>query len=158
MTEKKKDMNEFASRKLARLAVVQALYQSSYEQETLAQIIREKIEGKFPALREEDAGVVEGDILPDADLFTRIAEGVVAKKETLDEMIAGAVDSKISSDRMEILLKTVLRAGVYELYCHSEYSAAVIVNDYVDVAKAFFSAKEPGLVNAVLDKIASKLR
>jgi N utilization substance protein B len=34
----------------------------------------------------------------------------------------------------------------------------VIINDYVDVTHAFFGAKEPGLVNAVLDKLSKNLR
>ena len=65
---------------------------------------------------------------------------------------------QISGDRMEVLLRAILRAGAYELHHHAKIPAAVLINDYVDVAHAFFDAKEPGLVNGVLDKLAKSLR
>ena len=59
---------------------------------------------------------------------------------------------------MEPLLKAILRAGTFELQHRGLTSTGVIVNDYIDVAHSFFDAKEPGLVNAVLDKLAKTLR
>ena len=73
-------------------------------------------------------------------------------------MIAGAVDARLSPQRMENLLKAILRAGTFELWHHTDVPEGVIVNDYLDVAHGFFDAKEPGLVNAVLDRIAKKIR
>jgi N utilization substance protein B len=35
---------------------------------------------------------------------------------------------------------------------------AVVVNEYVDVARAFFDGEEPKIVNAVLDRLARKYR
>jgi N utilization substance protein B len=35
---------------------------------------------------------------------------------------------------------------------------AVVVNEYVDVARAFFDGDEPKIVNAVLDRLARKYR
>ena len=73
-------------------------------------------------------------------------------------MIAGAFDSKAAAERLEILLRAILRAGVYELYHQSAIPTGVIINDYVDIAHAFFADREPGLVNGVLDKLAKGLR
>ena len=91
-------------------------------------------------------------------MFGDIVTGVTQNTTTLDEMIAGALDSKFRPQRIEILLRAILRAGAYELHQHGKIPAGVIINDYVDVAHAFFGAKEPGLVNAVLDKLAKNLR
>ena len=35
---------------------------------------------------------------------------------------------------------------------------AVIVSEYVDIAKAFYDEDEPKLVNAVLDRVARQVR
>jgi N utilization substance protein B len=35
---------------------------------------------------------------------------------------------------------------------------AVIVSEYVEIAKAFYGEDEPRLVNAVLDRVARRLR
>ena len=36
--------------------------------------------------------------------------------------------------------------------------ARVVITEYVDVARAFFDADEPGLVNGVLDTVARESR
>lgn len=59
---------------------------------------------------------------------------------------------------MEILLRVVLRAGAYELAFRPDIPAKVAINEYVDVAHAFYAGKEPGLVNAVLDRLARQVR
>jgi N utilization substance protein B len=34
----------------------------------------------------------------------------------------------------------------------------VVINEYLDIARGFFSGPEPGLANAVLDKVARGVR
>lgn len=145
-----------AARRLARLASVQGLYQIALTQRTAKDVIKDFRDHPSHLLSE----TAEGDTAPNVDqeLFGKIVTGVTQNGETLDEMIAGAFDSKLSADRVEILLRAILRAGAYELHHHGETPTGVVINDYVDVAHAFFSAKEPGLVNAVLDKLSKHLR
>jgi transcription antitermination protein NusB len=148
--------NENNARRLARLAAVQGLYQIALTQHAPAQIIKD-FRDHPPALSlEKNAGTTLASM--DAELFGEIVTGVTEHSTALDEMIAGAFDAKVSAARVEILLRATLRAGAYELYHHAKIPAPVIINDYVDVAHAFFDGKEPGLVNAVLDKLAKTLR
>ena len=147
-----------AAKRLARLAAVQALYQSSYEQEPLKDIIQESLASEFAGLRDESDGAEAITDLPDPVLFREVAEGVLAHLEDIDGLLAGALDPRMSVARLEILLRTILRAGAFELHHHAQIPAGVIINDYVDVTRAFFNTKEPGLVNAVLDKLAKNLR
>ena len=51
-----------------------------------------------------------------------------------------------------------MRAGAFELSTRTDIPPRVAISEYVDVAKAFFSGPEPGLVNAVLDRIARVVR
>ncbi len=55
-------------------------------------------------------------------------------------------------------MRAILRAGIYELANRPEVPARVAISEYVDVARAFYSGAEPGMVNAVLDKVAHLLR
>lgn len=144
------------SKRLARLAAVQALYQMALIPRPAEQIIRE-FKASPQALLVE-AG--EDGATPEVDhaLFSTIVSGVTKDTEELDGMIAGAFDSKASAERLEILLKAILRAGVYELFHQGSIPTGVIINDYVDVTHAFFGDKEPGLVNGVLDRLAKRLR
>ena len=60
--------------------------------------------------------------------------------------------------RVDSILRAILRAGVFELMERPDVPARVIINEYINVAHAFFSDDEPRVVNGVLDKIAHKLR
>lgn len=145
-------------KRLARLAAVQALYQSGYQQSSPAQIVQDSVANGFAGLRGDDDGAGRLDGTPDAALFRAIVEGVAADPATLDSAIAGALDPRFSAGRLELLLRAILRAGVYELHRHPEIPAGIIINDYVDVARSFFSGKEPGLVNGILDRAGKALR
>ena len=144
------------AKRLARLAAVQGLYRIEMTQHTAKDVIKDF--NAHPATFLEDTNVGEAATDADATLFGQIVTGVTKDAASLDEMIAGALDTKVSAGRIEILLRAILRAGTFELHHHGKIPASVIINDYVDVAHAFFSAKEPGLVNAVLDKLAKNLR
>ena len=147
-----------AAKRLARLVAVQALYQVSYGEDTAQDVVRRCIDEAYSILNAEENESDEITGRPDEELLRDIVSGVQKNRESLDEMISGALDTNASASRMEILLRTILLAGAYELYHHGDVPSGIIINDYVDVTRAFFNSKEPGLINAILDKLARKLR
>jgi len=60
--------------------------------------------------------------------------------------------------RIEALLRAILRAGAFELIKRGDIPARVAIKEYVDVAGAFFEREEAGMVNAVMDALARKVR
>jgi len=60
--------------------------------------------------------------------------------------------------RLNLTLRSLLRAGVYELTWRPDVPALVIIKEYVSIAADFFDGKEPGMVNGILDKVAKKAR
>lgn len=152
--EKSVNINE--AKRLARLAAVQGLYRIALTQATAADVIRDVRAN--PAAMLGDGPEITAAPEIDQDLFAAIVTGTVQNLEAVDGMIAGSVDAKLSPERLEALLRAILRAGAFELHHHGHVAAGVIINDYVDVAHAFFNDREPGLVNAVLDKIGKNLR
>ncbi|MER2520177.1 MAG: transcription antitermination factor NusB [Bdellovibrionales bacterium] len=145
-------------KKLARLAAVQALYQMTLTQRTAKQVLAEH-QGEPQAFLLENAEIgLDSRSMIDKALFEEIVVAVEREAKVLDDMISGAASSHVSAERMEILLRTILRAGLYELQRGGDVSVGVVINDYVDIAHAYFDAKEPGLVNAILDRVAKTLR
>jgi N utilization substance protein B len=61
-------------------------------------------------------------------------------------------------ERIETVLRAAMRAGAYELTHRRDVPARVVVAEYADVAAAFVERDETGMVNAVLDQLARKLR
>lgn len=148
------------AKRIARLVAVQVLYQASYKEESIDVLMKRARDEAAEMLNDntEDQDEYTINDKPDMELVGRIVKGVLDNDEPLTMMLSGALSSKASSDRMEKLFKAIFLSGVYELLHHKEIDAGIIINDYVDVAKAFFQGKEPGLVNAVLDRLAKKIR
>ena len=46
-----------------------------------------------------------------------------------------------------------MRAGTYELLARVDIPQNVILNEYIDLAKAFFDDSQPGFINGVLDGV-----
>ena len=146
------------TRTASRVAAVQALFQSEQAQENpetvIDQFVRHRL-GETPT----EHGYEEGRI-PDAEvpLFAEIVRSAVRQQDTVDAMIMGALPADWPLARIDPVLRAVLRAGVAELAATGGAPAKVVINEYLDVARGFFTGAEPGLANAVLDRLARVLR
>ena len=140
-------------RSVARLAAVQALYQIDLSGAPPAAVVAEF--QKHRLNREQDG---ENYGQADTALFADIVNGTIARQADLDRALSAALSTDWPLDRLETVLRAVLRAGAYELLARTDVPARVVINEYLDIAHAFFSGKEPGLVNGVLDRIAHVLR
>ncbi len=137
----------------ARLAAVQALYQMDVAGTGLLEIAAE-----YEAFRlgKEVDGVQY--LEADPQWFRAILSGVVENQKVVDPVIRQALTEDWPLSRLDSTLRAVLRAGVYELMKRPDVPVAVIVSEYVDIARAFFDEDEPKLVNAVLDRVARRVR
>jgi N utilization substance protein B len=137
----------------ARLGAVQALYQMDVGGAPLPAVI-----GEFEAHRL--GAELEGEQLRPADVefFRALVSGVVEDQRRIDPVIDAALPPTWPLTRIDLTLRAILRCGVFELISRHDVPARVAIAEYVDVAKAFFSADEPGLVNGVLDRVARDMR
>ncbi len=140
-------------RRAARLAAVQALYQ--WEQTGARP---EAIIAEFGTHRLGKAA--ENKDLPPADrkLFAELVRGVSAGVEELDDMLSAILTEDWSIERLESILRAIMRCGAFELAHRQDVPPKVVISEYLAVADAFFSEKETGMTNAVLDKLAQSLR
>ncbi|HYL33217.1 MAG TPA: transcription antitermination factor NusB [Stellaceae bacterium] len=142
-------------RTAARLAAVQALYQMEIVSAAADTVIDEFLAHRLnPDAPREEPDFGEADRM----LFAELARGAAAQRESGDRAIAGALSPDWPLLRLEAVLRAILRVGTYELAHCRDVPPEIAINEYVDIAHAFFAGKEPGMVNAVLDKIARDLR
>ncbi len=139
-----------ARRTAARLAAVQSLYQQELGDASAHSSV-------FDLLNMRQAEFAEALVEPDQELLKSIAEGVVGRLGQIDGLLQAALSDSRPLERAEPVLRAILRAGVYELLSEGETPAGIIINDYVNVAHAFFEESEPKKVNAVLDAVARQL-
>ena len=142
-----------ARRSAARLAAVQALYQIDHSGTPGDQVLEE-----FLKFRLGDSFDTEHDVAPHKNLFSEIVHGVGARRADIDDVISAALSNKWTFERVEIILRAILRAGVYELEARKDTPARVVITEYVDIAHAFYEGQEPGMVNGMLDRISRSLR
>lgn len=137
----------------ARLAAVQALYQMDVAGSGLLEIAAEY--EAFRLGKEVDGAQYRE---ADAQWFRAILSGVVAEQKTIDPVIRQSLTEDWPLSRLDSTLRAILRAGAWELLGRQDVPVAVIVSEYVDIAKAFYAEDEPKLVNAVLDRVARRAR
>jgi N utilization substance protein B len=136
------------SRHAARLAAVQALYQMEMNGAGAEEVAQEFIEHRF----------AEFPVPPDEEFFSAILAGVPQHQVEIDRAVAGSLSEKWKLERVDSILRAILRGGVFELVGRRDVPAKVVIDEYVAVAGAFFGADEPGFVNAALDAIARRKR
>lgn len=150
-------------RSAARLAAVQALYQvdvTAADVDTVIKDFRQRGMGGHAFAddpdteREVSVPLVE----PDFELMAAIVGGVTRRREDLDGILAGALSADWTPERLELIVRAILRAGAFELLERGDVPLRVVITEYVDVAHAFYGGPEPGLVNAVLDRIGRLVR
>ena len=137
----------------ARLGAVQALYQMDVGGAPLPSVIAE-----FETHRL--GSELEGEQLrpADVDFFRALVAGVVDAQRRIDPIIDAALPPTWPLTRIDLTLRAIMRCGVFELLSRRDVPARVVITEYVDVANAFFSADEPGLVNGLLDRVARDSR
>ncbi len=91
-------------------------------------------------------------------LFARIVRTATLQQDTLDAMLAQALPETWPLERLDPVLRALMRAGGAELWMSDGPPVKVVINEYLDVAHGFFSGEEPKLANGVLDRLAHLLR
>lgn len=139
-------------RRAARVSIVQALYQMDVANAPSKSVVREFRNHRFGFSDEPDMVQV------DETFFEEIVEGVVVSQEAIDQKISSLLPEKWPLRRLDLTLRSLLRAAAYEMIRRPDIPALVIINEYVSIASDFFDGKEPGMVNGILDKIGKEVR
>jgi N utilization substance protein B len=136
-----------ASRHRGREAAVQMLYQWEVGRLPLSDVRQ-----VWPEVTDED------EPLP-ADLAAfahSLAEGVITHVAELDPLISEAA-AHWRIERMNVVDRLVMRLAVYEFLYERDTPATVIINEALELARAFSSEEAVPFVNGVLDGIRRRL-
>lgn len=137
----------------ARLYAVQALFQMEASGQTVEAIRREFETHRFGAVYDGEE-MAEGDV----DHFRAVVDHAVNYQAMIDQMTDRALVAKWPIDRIDPVIRALFRAAGAEL-TQMVTPPKVTINEYVDVAKAFFpEGKESKFVNAVLDHMAREAK
>lgn len=141
------------NRSAARLAAVQALYQMEQSGSDAHQVMQEFITYRLGKPSDADFSFEA-----DQPYFSELLKGTSLHQDALDQHIKSALSAGWSLDRLESVVRAILRVGAYELQEMTHIPTPIILNEYIDITHAFFKGKEPAFVNGVLHRLASHFR
>ena len=153
----KKGKRDSRSTNVARLTAAQGLYEIEITGASLDAILLDFLARRWqnPDPDEPELGELAE---PDKKKFSEIVGGVIENKSQIDEILTGALTERHSLDKLDVLLRSVLRAAAFEMFFLPKVPVRVIIKEYVDLTHAFYTENEPSLVNGVLDHIAKVMR
>lgn len=141
------------ARSAARLGAVQALYQMDLAGTDVGEVL-----AQFSSRTAGDA-FDEGQCGPaDFPFLKEVVDGVVREQLTVDQTVDRLLDKSWPLARLDATLRAILRAAAYEIMFMENVPARVSINEYLDVAHAFFDEQEPKLLNGVLNTLARQRR
>ncbi|MDR2766028.1 MAG: transcription antitermination factor NusB [Holosporaceae bacterium] len=135
-------------RGVARLCAVQTMYAADMENvdpEKLA----EKSSSRPEICITEDESLFEMD----HEFYDRLLRIAVENLVAVDAVVLKNLAGNWRFDRLSPLMKSVLRLGVTELLYLLDVPRNVILNEYIEISKAFFDKPEVAFVNGLLDSV-----
>jgi N utilization substance protein B len=134
-----------SNRHLGRIIALQTLYEEEFRREC------------------NDAGFVLADVLErniaryaqmvdDRDFIARLVAGVDAKQSELDAILQ-PIAPEWPLDQIARMDRIVLRMGAYELLFGDDVPPKVVINEAVELAKAFGGENSSKFINGVLGTV-----
>jgi len=141
------------ARSAARLNGVQALYQMEMTGAPWRSIAEEFRDHR--AVQEiDDEEIAKAD----RRHFRKVLEGAVAEQTRIDRTVDSVMKDGWPLKRIDPTLRALFRAAGSEFLTMPKVPPKVVINEYVEVAKAFFEGEETRFANAVLDALYRELR
>ncbi len=128
-----------ATRHHARMAVVSLLYAYDLGNKSIAEYSDEILEDKKIRNKQKEFAMT---------LF----RGVMDNLEVVDKAIETHL-KEWDFDRLGSIERATLRLGAYEIL-YGDLDSAVVINEAIEITKAFAAEQSPKFINGVLDAIA----
>ncbi len=129
-------------RREARIVALQTLYELDCTHHSAEQVL--------PRIANEKA------LLQEAFDFSRgLVQGVLQHRPRLDEVITEFAPA-FPLEQMAAIDRNILRLAIFEILFDSSTPIKVIINEAVELAKAFGSNSSPRLINGVLGSIVTR--
>jgi N utilization substance protein B len=154
---RKKTSQPITKRRAARFAAIQALYQIEVMGARASSVVMEFDDHRLSELFEP---FLPDQPAPDVDRewFRLVVTGTAEQLGKLDADIAPLLAAGWTLERLSAPMRALLRCAAYELAFRFDVPPHVVVDEYVELAHAFFEGGEPGFVNAILDRLSRDMR
>ena len=84
--------------------------------------------------------------------------GVLERDEVIREEINKHLNQEFQIVKLDKIFQTIIKSAVYELLYKTKTSSKIIIKEYLNVSNFFLANSQTKYLNALLDKIAKKIR
>lgn len=136
----------------ARLLGVQILFEMEINGKNTKTIVKRLTEDYLKEISQLNKNEIS-----DKDYLIKILNGVSLNQNKIDTDIKENLNNW-SLSRIDSVSRAILRSACFEIHECDDVPPRVIINEYVNISKSFFSEKEPNFINGILDSIAKIYR
>ena len=86
-------------------------------------------------------------------IVKKVFNGFFEKEADLDQILSKNLSSNISFKNLDMILKIILKAAIFEILYMPKIPFKVVVDEYLAVTEMYYDSSQKGLVNAVLDSV-----
>jgi N utilization substance protein B len=86
-------------------------------------------------------------------IIKKVFHGFFEKEKYLDEILLNNLSENISFKNLDMILKIILKAAIYELCYMPKIPFKVVMGEYMAVTEMYYETNQKALVNAVLDSV-----
>jgi len=133
-------------RRLARAALLQALYQWQLNPAPCSDIARQFLE--------DDERLAGADRVFFEEIWSRLCPML----DALDRAVAAVILDRRWQDEVSEVERAILRLGAFELREEQQTPYRVIINEAVELSKAYGAEQGHRFINGVLDRLAHQWR
>ena len=133
---------------LQRLLVVQTLYQLSINEDSKNLAIKDIFKQIIDS-SEYKHSISKSNL----NFAEQVFLGVQENLGEIENNLSHALSKKDKLDKIDPLLLSIFKPAIYELKYGPRISKKIVISEYLMIAENFFTGKEIGLLNGVLDSI-----
>jgi N utilization substance protein B len=153
MESKKERGLKSGLRGIARFCAVQMMYRAELCSCPIAKIVDE-FDKDGSVLLSENISVSEMD----RAFFRELLAAAEENLNDIDAIICANLSKNWKFERLDSVTRSILRLGIAELKCFRKIPLGVILNEYIEISKAFFDTKEVSFINGLLHEASTCLR
>jgi len=87
-----------------------------------------------------------------------IVLGTIERDEVIKEEVKNYLSEDLLLNNLDKVFQVIIKSAIFELLYKPKISTKIIIKEYLDVSNFFLEDSQTKYLNAILDKIAKKIR
>ena len=87
-----------------------------------------------------------------------VVKGTIERDEVIKDEILSHLNADLNLKRLDKVFQVIVKSAIFELLYRPNTSSKIIINEYLKASNFFITTSQTKYLNAILDKVAKKVR